>query len=451
MISGCGGRGYDLRVTTATGFRRGGASGGVRRVGWGLADQALSSLTNFALAVLVARAVSTSALGAFGLAFTTYTITLGATRALCQEPLTVRYSATSEPEWRTGAAAATGAALVLGALAGLCCIGAAFLFSGALRPTLLVLGVGMPGLILQDTWRSAFFSHLRGRSAFGNDLAWAIAQVVFVVVVLVAGMRSTPAFIAAWAGAAAVAALFGIVQSGFAPRPGRTRWWLSHHRDLGPRYLVEFVARNAAQSGAMYATAAFAGLAAAGALRGAQVVLGPLNVLNMGVTAPAVAESVRIGRRSPRRMMRAVELLGVALVVVCVAWGVAVYFLADSVGEALLKRSWQPAHDVIPAYTVVMAASGMLTAATVGLRAMAAAKRSLRSRLVTGVLAVAGGTIGAATAAAVGAATGLALGLWIGGIQWWQQLGAAVTEEEHRRAAAEPPAQPAAGPAAARP
>jgi hypothetical protein len=80
-------------VSTATGTR-GGAGGGVRRLGWGLADQALSSLTNFALAVLVARAVSTSALGAFGLSFTTYTITLGATRALCSEPLTVRYSAT---------------------------------------------------------------------------------------------------------------------------------------------------------------------------------------------------------------------------------------------------------------------------------------------------------------------------------------------------------------------
>jgi uncharacterized protein HemX len=93
----------------------------------------------------------------------------------------------------------------------------------------------------------------------------------------------------------------------------------------------------------------------------------------------------------------------------------------------------------------------MLTAATVGLRAMAAAKRSLRSRLVTGVLAVAGGTVGAATAGAVGAATGLALGLWIGGIQWWQQLAAAIAEEEDRRAAAATPARPEADPAGARP
>jgi O-antigen/teichoic acid export membrane protein len=420
------------------------AGGGVRRLGWGLADQALSSLTNFALAVLVARTVSTAALGAFGLAFTTYTITLGATRALCSEPLTVRYSATGEREWREGAAAATGMALVLGAAAGVICIAGAFLFDGTLRASLIVLGVSMPGLIVQDTWRSAFFCHLRGAYAFANDLAWAIAQVALVSAVLVVGARSAPAFILAWAGAANVAAVFGSVQAGFLPLPQHARRWLVRHRDLGPRYLVEFIARNAAQSGAMYATAGFAGLAAAGALRGAQVALGPLNILNMGVSSPAIAESVRIARRSPRRMLRVVTILGAALVVVFVCWGVAMYLLPDSVGEAFLKRSWHPAHHVILAYTAVMAASGMLTAATVGLRAMAAARRSLRSRLITGVLAVTGGTVGAATFGAVGAASGLAAGLWLGGIQWWQQLSQAVAEEEERRrAAADAPLDPA--------
>jgi O-antigen/teichoic acid export membrane protein len=422
-------------VSTASALRTD-AGGGVRRLGWGLGDQALSSLTNFALAVLVARTVSTSALGAFGLAFTTYTITLGATRALCSEPLTVRYSAMGEREWREGAAAATGFALVLGAVAGVCCVAASFLFGGTLRPSLIVLGISMPGLIVQDTWRSAFFCHLRGAYAFANDLVWAIAQVVLVVAVLAVGLKSSPAFIFAWAGAANVAAVFGIVQAGFLPHPHHTRRWLVHHRDLGPRYLVEFIARNAAQSGAMYATAGFAGLAAAGALRGAQVALGPLNILNMGVSSPAIAESVRVARRSPRRMLRGVVILGVGLVVVFVIWGVAMYMLPDSVGEAFLKRSWEPAHPVILPYTAVMAASGMLTAATVGLRAMAAAKRSLRARLVTGVLAVTGGTLGAATFGAVGAAVGLAAGLWIGGVQWWQQLSAAVAEEEERRSAA---------------
>ena len=228
--------------------------------------------------------------------------------------------------------------------------------------------------------------------------------------------------------------MFGIVQAGFLPRPLKSAHWLSRHSDLGPRYLIEFVARNAAQSGAMYATAGFAGLSAAGALRGAQVVLGPLNILNMGVTSPAIAESARTLRRSPRRMLRVVTILrdrarrrvrgpGASPCTCC----------PTRSARHSSKRSWVPAHPVILPYTAVMAASGMLTAATVGLRAMAAAKRSMRSRLVTGVLAVTGGTVGAATYGAVGAAIGLAAGLWIGGIQWWQQLHAAVAEEEEGR------------------
>ncbi len=165
-----------------------------------------------------------------------------------------------------------------------------------------------------------------------------------------------------------------------------------------------------------------------------------------------MAESVRIARRSPRRMLHAVTILAVVLVVVFTVWGVAMYLLPDAVGEALLKRSWQPAHHVILPYTAVMAASGMLTGATVGLRAMAAAKRSMRSRLVTGVLAVTGGVAGAATYGAAGAALGLAAGLWIGGIQWWQQLRAAVAEEEdRRRAAATPAPEPTPHPGAGEP
>ena len=257
--------------------------------------------------MLVARTVSTSALGAFGLAFTTYTITLGATRALCSEPLTVRYSATGEREWREGAAAATGRG------------------AGARRPRRrrlhrCLVPVRRHAAPVADRARREHArpdrpGHLaqrlllppardvrvrerpglgdrpggpRGRGARGRP-------------------RSSPAFILAWAGAANVAAVFGSVQAGFVPRPQHARRWLLRHRDLGPRYLIEFLARNAAHSGAMYATAGFAGLAAAGALRGAQVVLGPLNILNMGVTSPAIAESVRIARRSPRRMLRGVD------------------------------------------------------------------------------------------------------------------------------------------------
>jgi O-antigen/teichoic acid export membrane protein len=417
-------------VITATAPGSPGRRSGVRRLGWGISDQALSSVTNFALAVLVARTVSTADLGAFGLAFTTYTFVLGATRAICSEPMSVRYSDRTEEAWERGARRSTGAAAVIGVLAGMLCAAGAMAFTGTLQTSLLVLGLCMPGLIVQDTWRTAFFSHLRGRSAFVNDLIWAAAQFVFVTSLLIGGHRSTPAYLLAWGLAANVAAVAGSLQSSILPKPSSAKRWFRRQRDIAPRYVLEFFARNVANAGSMYLAAAFGGLSAAGALRGAQVVLGPLNILNQGLTAPSITEAVRISRRSPRRMLRMVTLLAIAIAGVSVVWGLLMYLLPGHLGRELLRRSWAPAHGVILPYAAVMAAAGSLTGATVGLRALVATRRSLQARFITGALSLACTAAGAYLDGAAGAATGLAIGLWAGSILWWKGLRLAVADAE---------------------
>jgi hypothetical protein len=225
----------------------------------------------------------------------------------------------------------------------------------------------------------------------------------------------------------------------------RTRQWLRSQRDLSGRYLVEFLARNGANSGSMYMAGAFGGLAAAGALRGAQIALGPMNILNMGITAPAITEAVRISRRSARRMLKFSLAVGAGLAVASVVWGVGMYLLPAHVGHALMKRSWAPAHAVILPYTAVMAASGMLTGATVGLRALAAAKRSMRARLITGAAAIPATTVGAILNGAAGAALGLAIALWLGSILWWRGLRLEVEHFERVKAGPAPVAPRADG------
>src|SRR5260370_242207 len=86
-------------------------------------------------------------------------------------------------------------------------------------------GAERPGRVGQDTWRTAFFSGVKGRSAFLNDLVWAIAQAVLIAAVLLLHHRSTPAFILAWGLAANVAAVAGGIQSGIVPRPSSTGRW----------------------------------------------------------------------------------------------------------------------------------------------------------------------------------------------------------------------------------
>ena len=59
----------------------------VRRLGWGVADQAVSSLTNFGVSIYVARTLGAVQFGAFSLAYVTYAFALNASRGLATDPL----------------------------------------------------------------------------------------------------------------------------------------------------------------------------------------------------------------------------------------------------------------------------------------------------------------------------------------------------------------------------
>ena len=130
----------------------------VRRLGWGVMDQGISSLSNFALGLFVARSFGASNFGAFTLAYITYTLVINAARGLATDPLLVRYSGDAGRRWRRATSAATGTALLVGVATGVLCIVAGLLLPDPLGPVFVALGVGLPGLVLQDSFRFAFFA-----------------------------------------------------------------------------------------------------------------------------------------------------------------------------------------------------------------------------------------------------------------------------------------------------
>ena len=128
-------------------------SGIRRRLGWGLADQAVSSLTNFAISLYVAHSLAPAQFGAFSLAYVTYSFVLNASRGLATDPLLVRFSGAEVSAWRRAVTSCTGTALAVGLLAGVGMLGAAALLHGTSRIAFLAIGLTMPGLMLQDSWR----------------------------------------------------------------------------------------------------------------------------------------------------------------------------------------------------------------------------------------------------------------------------------------------------------
>ncbi len=393
--------------------------GGAHRAGWGLADQSLSSLTNLALGVAVARAVSPGEFGVFALALTAYWLALGTSRAIATEPYVIRYTDAAADARRNAMSAAAGTALAAGVFAGVVLVLIGSLAGRGVTTPVLAMGIVMPCLLLQDFWRFAFFVEGQGSAALMNDLCWAVGFALFLA--MLAGQSAGAGwYILAWGGAAAIAALYGARQLRTIPNARASARWLREQSDLAPRYLAEFWTTLGAGQLSFYIVGAVAGVASVGAMRAGQILLGPLHVLFMGLGLTAVAEGVRLLKISPRELHHGAKMLSALLAGAATVWGSLLLLLPDDVGTALLGQSWPGGREVVLYLALAMAGSGAMAGAFAGMRALAAASLSLRVRLIGAPLIILAVGVGAIVNGAVGAAVGLAIAQWCtAAVAWW--------------------------------
>jgi O-antigen/teichoic acid export membrane protein len=410
---------------------RSSALGMIGRFGWGLADQLLSSFTNFLLGLLVARAVTPSDLGAFSLAYATFTLTLGAVRALAGETLVVRHSAVSQDRWRQGVRGSSGTAVTAGVVVGAGCLIAGAIVGGSLGIVFGIVGICLPALLLQDVWRFAFFADGRGGAAFLNDLTWTLVMLSALALLRPSGASSVALFTLAWAGAGCVAALVGALQLKVFPAGPMTGIrWLRHHRDLGPRFLAEFGLATGTSNLLLFGMGSVMGLAQLGRLRAGQIALGPLNILFGGAGMVATPEGVRLLRESPKRLLHGCCWISLTLASAPLVLGAVLLSLPTSAGQFLLGANWEPTRSLLVPLSIGAAAYGAAFGAYAGMRSLAAAKRSLRARYLDASATCIFALAGAAVGGALGAAWGFTIaGLLKIGIAWWQ-FGRALIEYE---------------------
>ena len=400
-----------------------------RRLGWGVADQAVSSVTNFAMVLYVAHTVGPAQFGAFSLAYVTYSFALNASRGLTSDPLMVRFSGPDEPTWRRAVAICTGTAAVAGLAAGVCVLAVATLLAGEVRLAFLALGLTLPSLLLQDSWRFSFFAIGRGKQAFLNDLVWAVALLPALILLRAADEKNVFWFVFAWGAAAAIAAAYGLLQARVVPKLSGSWEWLSRHRDLGLRYLAENTSNSLAAQLRTYGIGAIAGLAAVGYVQAASTLLGPVMVVFMGMGMVGIPEASRILRRSMQHLLLFCLLVSGALAAAAVAWGTALLVaLPRGLGTWLLGPIWRPAYPLVLPYTLSIVGICAWCGATVGLHALGAARRSLRAMGLASLASLAGGMVGVLHGGALGSVRGLAVATWCGALLWWWELRAAMRE-----------------------
>jgi O-antigen/teichoic acid export membrane protein len=408
------------------------------RFGWGLADQAMSSLSNAMMSFYVARELGAVKYGAFSIAYVTYSFALNVSRGLATEPLIVRYSNSKLQEWRLAVSRSTGTAIVAGIVMGCLSIVAGILLHGTVGLGFIALGLVLPGLMLQDSWRYAFFALGRGAQSFLNDLVWTVAMLTAVVVLHLRHADSAFWFLLVWGMAATFAACLGPLQSRVIPNPVGAREWFIQHRDLGLRFMAE----NAANSGSVqlraYCIGGIAGLATVGYVQAASLLMGPFFVIYMGISIVTVPEAARILQNSPRHLRRYCMLVGGGLAGGCALWGIALLVtIPRGLGSLLLGHAlWPHTYGLIIPYTIAIMGSCLTDGAQSGLHALGAARRSMRSMLLASALYLGLGIAGAHFDGALGTVCGAAVAVWIGTVVWWKQLHTALRETVHETAAA---------------
>ena len=404
-----------------------------QRFGWAFADQLLSSGTNFLLGVLVARTVGIRDLGAFSVAYATFTFSLGGVRSVASELLVIRHSALSAHEWRDGIKRSTGTALLAGMVIGAGCLIAAATLAGSVSSVLTIVGVSLPVLLVQDVSRFALLARQRGAAALLSDAAWAAVMFTAIVLLWEAGVASVTWFTFSWAGAGCVAAVVGLWQLKVLPSgPMTAIGWLRGHNDIAPRFLAEFAITTGVSMMTVFAIGAIAGLGELGRLQAAQILLGPLNMMFNGVGLVATAEGVRQLRESPRRLAHDCRWLSLALTAGVLAWGMIVVLVPRSIGESVLRTNWDAGRSLVVPLLIAFVGYASTFGASIGLHCLAAARRILRAECIGAGLTLFFGLTGAYLAGARGGAWGLAVAGSLKSVNAWWQFSRALREYEGR-------------------
>lgn len=391
----------------------------------------MSSLTNFLLSIYIARTLGAEQFGAFALAYVTYGFAVNASRGLSIEPLLVRFSGTTLPVWRRAAAGSTGTALVVGLAAGVCALAAGQVIGGTTGLAFIALGLTLPGLMLQDAWRYAFFAVGRGHHAFINDTIWAVLLLPALTLLRMSGHADVFWFVLAWGLSANVGAVIGMLQAGVATSLVSAKDWLVKHRDLGPRYLAENTSGNAADQLRSYAVSGILGLAAVGYIQAAGTLLGPFKIIFFGLSLITMPEAARLLRNSPRQLPLFCAGVSAGLALLGLLWGVFLLVaMPRGLGHLILGSLWRPTYPLLLPVTFATVSMCANAGALLGLHALGSARRSLRATILTSVIVACAALIGAATAGTVGTMRYAAVASWIGTMLCWWQFRKALSESE---------------------
>lgn len=390
----------------------------------GVIDQGAYGVSSAALTFIAAHTLSTSDFGRFALLYTSYVIITGLTRAITSETFAVRHSEASVAVQSRDGSSAAGLSLAVG----LVITPLAAVVGGVGKwPEVMLLGAVLPLLLVQDYTRYHLITTRRLGAALTCDLVWMIVQFTMIGVLLAVDQATIESLILVWGGSAGVAAMLALRLLRLVPSLRSAKTWWQDNRTLSRTYLLEYAALAGSGYSMVYIVAVIAGIAPAGAFRGAQALFGPVTIAVSGVTVVALPEVVRRRGDGATGVHRAATFLGVSLLGMSLVAALTIVMLGPAIAPWLLGATATAALPLLLPMGIGQVMTSAMSGPLVGLRALGATSDSARLRMTNAILLIVTTASGASLGGALGAAWGFGAAQCVMAPVWYLQFSRTAT------------------------
>lgn len=307
----------------------------VLRLGFGVLDQALSSISNVLFLVAVARAAGPEEFGAVSFAYALFAFGLAVQRGSLGTLISLSAGRNVPPPLLVSVLWAVligGVGLVLGTTV-----------VGGASPSFYIIVCACLLAYPQDLLRYSAIAERRIGLAVASDGTWAAVTSVLILLSLVGGSLTVTAMSVVWVllGAGPALAVIAVPQRRNLARGGQ--WFLDHAselRTLGPDALLASLAPLILAS----VMAQYMSLSDVAAVRGANTLLGPAAMLFSALPVVLLPEMARVLGSDRSRLATA---QAVVMSVLVMGWGAVLALLPDRVGEQLLGETWSSSRHVL--------------------------------------------------------------------------------------------------------
>lgn len=270
-----------------------------KRGALGVADQLLSSGTNFGTAFVASAVLDVPVFGTYVMAIVFVQFALTFQRAFMGFPLLSRYSIVPAEERADLVRDAVSAAWAAGLLTGVLAV--AVWSSGLpLARDLIWIAPWLPAFVLQDAGRYVVLSAREPAKALLIDGAWAVVQGTIVLVIIATGSGSPASLSAAWGCGALVGAVAFCSLARALPWRGRPRRWIRASLHVSRWTAPTLILAQTRINGAIVVVGGLLGAEAAAGLRVVQLLVAqPIQTLlnaMMVLLVPIIARIQANGR-----------------------------------------------------------------------------------------------------------------------------------------------------------